>query len=218
MKKSLLLLFFLLVYSCKDQVETEQPGFFFSEPGKVYIYTTSNGSEKIYIHIDSKNDSVLAINDFGQDSTITDLLEKTEFIIKNNYVSAVSYAKNISGCLTKFNVYSDTIFMNEFIKGKSYLFESSVNIPEILNQILSKKVIEIIDEDMIIGFLGKQRQAIKLRSGILFYDGISKEKTEETELVYAQGLGLFSFQKEINGIMKQFTLSQITNYDNFIGK
>lgn len=131
-----LVLTFILVNCNQTENDNRMYYFQFSNflEAKIYTYSNSqNENDKIYFSILSrqeKKNSFLYIEKF--DSNLQKY-ETLQLDVNNSGIFVKDFHRLIDTNLTRLKVYSDTLFLWNNKKNDKYLFESSVNRPEMRN-------------------------------------------------------------------------------------
>ncbi len=207
-----LVLTFILVNCNQTENDNRMYYFQFSNflEAKIYTYSNSqNENDKIYFSILSrqeKKNSFLYIEKF--DSNLQKY-ETLQLDVNNSGIFVKDFHRLIDTNLTRLKVYSDTLFFWNNKKNDKYLFESSVNRPEMRNLCVYKIITKYKGQTSDFNYNDSLYKAIISEEDLFYDDGTGKIFLQKSKITYAENLGIVSIEISNDFGTKKYVLKSI---------
>jgi hypothetical protein len=207
----------LLLVSCSTEPVGYKLYYFpvddFSNP-KVYQFVNVKQSDDIIYYamksIYDKGNKYLHIETY--DSKYNQL-ESIRQRITPNGAFVDEYISIMDSIRLKMKIYSDTMMVWDIESKVKFMFEASINRPEMKNQQIIKKVRFFTGEKGNFEFDNIKYKTVELNENVFFTDGTDATSLKTTIINYANGLGIVSFEvRRPDEITKSYRLNRIISF------
>jgi len=203
-----------------------------TEPGgyRLYYFPVDDlSSPKVYQFVNVKqSDDVLyyamkSIYDKGNkylhietyDSKFNQL-ESIRQRITPNGAFVDEYISTMDSIRLKMKIYSDTMMVWDIKNNVKFMFEASINRPEMRNQQIIKKVRYFTGEKGNFEFEKIKYKTVELKEDMFFTDGTDATSLKSTIINYANGLGIVSFEvRRPDEITQSYKLNRIISFSEW---